>query len=315
MAKDARFIGPVDRILYLQSSANLGALPADDLYSMALNLTERYFKKGTPLLSEGRVVDRVFFLVEGQVTLRRAGRLYRTLTPPGTAGLLAALSRNPAGTDAYAEEDTLALEMSIDDLWNVTEESFELLIAMLRELTREMAELQRRMEVAGALLREDPLHTPYPDRPLDLVQRLVVLRRGGPFQSASLNALAELAERAVELRLDPGTVLWREGDKAEYGLNIVHGVVSCVGDGGRRRFRMGPGSALGTLETLAQLPRSYEAVTETPVVALRGNMEIVLDTLEDNAELGRAFLGFLAGALDKLYERTAVELAAQGPDD
>ncbi|HMJ12523.1 MAG TPA: hypothetical protein VK524_13960, partial [Polyangiaceae bacterium] len=218
---------------------------------------------------------------------------------------LAALSRNPAGTEARAEEDSLTLEMSIDDLWNVTEESFDLLVALLRQLTREMAEVQRRMEVSGTLLRDEPLQTPYPERPLDLVQRLVVLRRGGPFQNASLNALAELAERAVELRLDPGTVLWREGEKSEFGLNIVHGVVRCEGDGGRRRFRMGPGSALGTLETIGQLPRSYEATTETPLVALRGNMEIVFDTLEDNAELGRAFLGFLAGALDKLYERSA----------
>ena len=103
MANDARFISPIDRILYLQSSANLGALPADDLYTMALNLTERYFKKGSVLLSEGQVTGRIFFLVEGLVSLRRAGRVYRTLAPPATAGLLAALSRNPAGTEAYAE--------------------------------------------------------------------------------------------------------------------------------------------------------------------------------------------------------------------
>lgn len=305
MAQDARFIGPVDRILYLQSTANLGDVPADDLYSIAQHLKERFFKKGSALLEEGKLADRVFLLVEGTVSLRRKDHTYRILTPPGTAGLLAALSQNPEGTEARAEEDCLVLEMAIDDLWNATEDSFELLMALIRQLTGEMARQQRKLELAGALPRDEPVSTPYPDRTLDLVQRLVLMRRGGPFENVSLNPLAELAERASEVRLDEGAVLWREGDASEYGLNLVHGVVRCTGDGGQRRFRMGPGSVLGTLETLARLPRSYEAVAETRIVALRGNMEILFDMLEDNSALGKSFLSFIARALDRLYERGA----------
>jgi CRP-like cAMP-binding protein len=305
MARDARFIGPVDRLLYLRSTMNATALSADDLYAMAQHLEERFFRKGSLLLSEGNYTDRIFLLVEGTVALRRGGRTYRVITPPGTAGLLAALSRNPIGTEARAEDDCLVLEMSIDDLYNSLEDSFDFLMSLIRAFTRDTAELQRRLELSGKLIRDEPVITPYPERPLDLVQRLVIIGRGGPFQNASLNALAEVAEKAAEVRLEAGTTLWREGDFSEYGINIVHGIVRCTGDDGRREFRMGPGSVIGTLETLGQLPRGYTAVAESRVVALRPNIEVLLDTLEDNVKLGRSFLAFLAGALDRLYERTA----------
>jgi CRP-like cAMP-binding protein len=305
MAADARLIGPVDRLLYLKATAGLDGLGPDDLYAIAQHFQERFFRKGSLLLEEGTLTDRFFLLVEGEISLRRGGRTYRVMKPPGTAGFLSAISQHPAGTEARAEDDCLVLEMKIDDLHSTLEDSFDLLITLVRNLTGDMAQLQRKLELEGLLTREEPAETPYPERPLDLVQRLVIMRRGGPFQNASLNPLAELAERAIELRLPPGTVLWEEGDSAEYGINIVHGVVSCAGDGGRRQFRMGPGSVLGTLETLAQLPRSYRAVTETRVVGLRGNMEVLLDILEDNAELGRAFLEFLASALEKLFEKAA----------
>ncbi len=312
MPRDARFIGPVDRILYLQSTANLGDIGPEALYALAHRLQERFFKKGSLLLEEGKLCDRVFLLVEGRVSLRRTDRTYRTLSPPGSAGLLAALSQNPAGTEARAEDDCLVLEMTIDDFWNATEDSFELLMSVIRQLTRQTATLQRDLERNGLLPRDKPIETPFPERPLDLVQRLVVLRRGGPFQNASLNPLTELAERAVELRLEPGTVLWREGEPSDYGVNIVHGIVACSGDGGKRRFRMGPGSVLGTLETMGQLPRSYDAVAETQLVALRGNVENLFDLLEDNFDLGRSFLSFLASVLDKLYERAAVVQRDEG---
>src|SRR5690348_11968988 len=122
MPQDARFIGPVDRILYLQSTANLGDIAADDLYSIAQHLKERFFKKGSALIAQGKVADRIFLLVEGMVSLRRNDRTYRLLSPPGTAGLLAALSQNPEGTEARAEDDCLVLEMTIDDLWNAAED-------------------------------------------------------------------------------------------------------------------------------------------------------------------------------------------------
>ncbi len=108
-----------------------------------------------------------------------------------------------------------------------------------------------------------------------------------------------------EVRFEPGDVLWDVGDEATFGVHVVHGTVRCVGDDGLRVFPMGPGSVIGYSETLGRLERTYRATAETRVVGLRGSQEAFLDTLEDNAELGRVFMGFLASVLLDLYEKLA----------
>ena len=84
-----------------------------------------------------------------------------------------------------------------------------------------------------------------------------------------------------------------------------------LGDG-LRVFPMGPGSVIGYSETLGRLERTYRATAETRVVGLRGDQEAFLDTLEDNAELGRVFMGFLASVLLDLYEKLADDDAIEG---
>jgi CRP-like cAMP-binding protein len=169
--------------------------------------------------------------------------------------------------------------------------------------------VQRDLEREGLMQRDEPIETPYPERELDLVQRLVLMRQTGPYRDASLDPLIEMAKRAVEVRYAPGHTLWRAGEPSTWGMHVVHGVVRCTGEDGRRVFRMGPGSVVGYIETYADLPRGYDAVTEGRVVGLRGDTEAFFDVLEDNFELGIAFVGFLASLLTKLYER----LAPRGP--
>ena len=305
MALEPRFVGPVERLLYLRTLPTLGQLPPSELASIAHFTRERTFRKGQLLLREGEPAGSVFFLVDGSVSLSRGGRAIRKVEAPFAVGFLAVLAKDPNGMAAIADVDTLALELGADELLDAFEDNFSLLETGIRQMSKQLAEAQRELELRGMLQRDEPVETPYPDHEIDLVERLVLLRRGGPYRECSLDALVELARRADEARYEPGDVLWRDGDPANWGMHIVHGVVRCVGDGGAREFRLGPGSVIGYIETNGGLPRGYDAVAESRVVGLRGESEVFFDVIEDNFELGMAFVGFMAQLLTRLYERMA----------
>jgi CRP-like cAMP-binding protein len=304
-ATDARFIGPIERLLYFRTLPQMSHLAPADLSSFAHYARERTFRKGERLLREGEPTASVFFLVEGRVSMRRAGRKILSVEAPFAVGFLPVLARDPNGVEVSAEVDTLALELGADELLDAFEDSFSLLEGGVRQLSKQLVQAQRELELRGLMARDEPVDTPYPEQELDLVQRLVLMRKTGPYREASLDPLLEMARRAVEVRFEPGDRLWREGEPASWGMHIAHGVVRCTGDGGKRLFRMGPGSVVGYIETYASLPRGYDAFAETRVVGLRGDTEVFFDVLEDNLELGLAFLGFLAQLLTRLYERLA----------
>lgn len=305
MSIDARFIGPIERLLYLRSLPTIGELSPNELATVAHFTRERSFRRGELLLREGEPTASVFFLVEGRVSMRRAGRVLREVEAPFVVGFLPVLAHDPNGPEVRAEVDTLALELGADQLLEAFEDSFLMLEGGIRQLSKQLVEIQHDLEVRGLLARDEPVETPYPEQELDLVQRLTLMRRAGPYRQASLDPLIEMARRATELRYEPGDLIWREGEPSTWGMHVAHGVVRCSGDGGERVFRMGPGSVVGYIETYAGLPRGYEAVAETRVVGLRGDTEAFFDALEDNFELGMAFIGFLAQLLTRLYERLA----------
>ncbi len=316
MASDIRFIGPVERLLYLRTLPTLGMLPPEELATIAHQAKERFFKKGATILQQGERARSVFFIVEGRVSTLRNGRLMQRIEPPYAVGFLPVLSADPEGVEARADVDTLTLELGAEDLIDAMEDNFALLEQGIRQLSRQLSDVQRSLETRGLLEREEPKDSAYPERELDLVDRLTLLRQSAPYRAASLDSLAELARRSSDVRYQPGDVIWRDGAPSDFGIHIVHGVVSCVGDEGRRRFRMGPGSVIGYMETLGGLPRAYQATAETRIVGMRGEPEAFFDVLEDNFSVGFAFVGFLAQTLTHLYVRlaetdTAEALAAQ----
>jgi len=125
------------------------------------------------------------------------------------------------------------------------------------------------------------------------------------FACANLNALATMAEQFVEARIEPGALLWRAGDAPDHVLMLVKGTVACEADLGRKRFRYGPGTAIGGVEAIAGKPRWYSVTTETPIVALRGRTDQMLDLFEDNFAMAMDFIAILSSALIGIMERKA----------
>jgi len=191
-------------------------------------------------------------------------------------------------------------------LVDIFEDLFPFLLEAIKDSSRRHLDLIRRMKQVPEQL--PAIHPePFLVGPLDFVERLLLLKTpGGPFERSSVDALAEIAQRARYRSIEPGTVLWSEGERAGDACLIVRGTIACSSsrDDGPVQFRAGRGRAIGALESIAGQPRWHDAVAETHAEMLEHDMDDVIDVFEDNVEMATDFLAWLSSDELNLIETT-----------
>ena len=278
-------------------------LPPQVVRVIAAHLEERTFAKGTRLMRRGEPIDGLHMLTHGGVALTREGTSLGDLDAPQTLGFLGILARVDGPYDATAKSDVTCLELETDTLLELLEDHFEFLAATLRYLAERLYfDMQ---ELPKEALGIPPVELgPVPDRPLDLIERVMFLRTSSGFTQASVNALAVMARQMEEVRVKAGTTFWNVGDPAERVLFILKGTVHCVTADGRD-FRYGPGTGAGGVETLADKPRWYSVTAETDMVGLLGHTDQLMDIFENNFRMAMDFVSMLARAMIGLLARRA----------
>ncbi len=306
MQRSAQLVDLTERLIYLRSIPVAATLPMPVLRLIAAALTARTYPAGAHLMKQGEPIEALHFLIQGKVALSRNGRSLGDLAPPQSLGFLGILARADGTYDATAAVDTETLELEAEPLYELFEEHFALLHASLRYAAERLCSDMQELPAEALAIPFDEHVGPVPDRPLDLVERIFFLRRVTAFSRASLSALAVVAEQLVEVRTGAaGEVLWRPGDRSEHALMIVAGAVECATADGQKRFRYGPGTAVGGIEALAGRPRWYGVTTAGPLVALRGRTDDLLDVFEDHYPMAMDFVAMLASGIIALMERKA----------
>ena len=301
VSHDQRSGGQVERILHLKQLPIIGTLPPSDLGLVAERMRERFFHKGEWLMREGEPVPAFYAVLEGQLHVSRGGRTIGHARPGGVVGGFAILGRDPRGLSLKAEEDTLALEVEAGAVAEVLEDNFGITHHVLREISRQLIGLLARQKNPWARVPVPPDPNMTRPRELDLVERILFMRQMAPFRRASINALSELSRGLSEVRLEPGITLWKAGDPAGWVSLVVSGEVTCwTVDGVPQHLKAG--APLGSLEATAEAPRWYSAVTHTPVTALNGRIDGLVDVFEDNFEMTMDYMAFMARWLMDTYE-------------
>lgn len=301
VSHDQRTGGQVERILHLKQLPIIGNLPAADLALVADRMRERFFRKGEWLLREGEPARAFYAVLEGKLHVSREDRTMGHTGPGGVVAAFAILGRDPRGLSVRAEADTLALEIEADAVSAILEENFGIMHHVLREISRQLISQLARQENPWGKVPVPPDPGMARERELDLVERIFFMRHAAPFRRASINALAELSRGFTEVRLEPGTTLWKAGDPAGWVSLVVSGEVTCWSEGGAPQH-LGPGAPLGSLEAIAESPRWYSAVTRTQVTALNGPIEGLVDIFEDNFEMAMDYMAFMARWLTDTLE-------------
>jgi CRP-like cAMP-binding protein len=304
-------IGRVERLVTLRSFAAWTAVSAPDVATLAEMTRAVRIPKGTEIYSAGEPVEDVYLVVRGELVLERDGRVIGHYRAGGGVGGLAAFARDREGYRGWAARDTIALHLRAEETEELFEERFTMLDAILRNLCRQALELRRGLGVDGGYPPAVPGEA-CPARPLDLVERTFFLRQNAGFGEGRLDALMALARAVREVRLEPGTRLWREGDDAPHTLAVVCGRVAASTAAGQR-FLFGAGDFCGSLDSFARQPRWFDAEVVDGVVALEIGRDAMLDVLEDHPDLGTELVSVFAGSLLALLETAAARRAEAGP--
>ena len=271
------------RMLALRQFPLFAHADLSELAMVAENVVERSFAPGAVVAPAERLAS-LHLILDGQIAI---GDLQ--LGARSVHGALEVAARCPARTAAIAEAPTRTLELDASDYFEILEDNFGLLLATIRDLAARVVPL-------GDLHRR--FTAPPSHGTLGLVDRLILLRQHIPFSGARLEALAILAHAAVDARWAAGAILKRENARPDGSLIIIEGAVR-AGD-----RMLGPGHAIGVLETLAGLPHRETLEAVTPVRALQSHAATILDVLEDHTDFALSILETFARALVDHETRT-----------
>ncbi len=292
-----------ERMLHLKQIPVGAMLPAPVLRVVAAHLKERTFAPGVRLMRRGEPIDGLYMLTDGGVALTREGASLGELDAPQTLGFLGILACQDGPYDATAKGEVRAFELETDTLLELFEDHFELLASTLRYLAERLYfDMQ---ELPTEALGMAPVDVKIvSDEPLDLVEKVLVLRTSSGLTEANVNALAVMGRQMEEVRVKAGTRFWNIGDPAERVLFIVKGSVRCEAANGRE-FRYGPGTGAGGVEALANKPRWYAVTAETDVVGLMGHSDQLMDLFENQFRMAMDFMSMLARSEIGLLARRA----------
>jgi CRP-like cAMP-binding protein len=288
-------VATFQRLLRLRRSLNVVGLSSAALAGIASQMEECSFPRGSVLLGEGDPVTSAFSLVDGEVRVSRRGTVIGRVGAGFALGSRGLLLGKPLGVEFAAETDVSALVVESGRMATILEDYFPLLHEVIRDAAHVNVDLRRRLGPFGAH-PPAPAPRPFTFRTRGVVERIMFLRRAGPFQEANVGGLAELADAMRFASLEPGTVLWNAGEPADRIVIPVSGLIECLWDRpglGPVRFQSTVGVPLGSRESVAGIPRWYRATAETKTEALELGVDELIDIFEDNFEMAMRYLEFL----------------------
>jgi CRP-like cAMP-binding protein len=290
-------ITQVDRVLALKTFDAFRDLSPEELAALAEYARPRFFTKHACVVRGGMRIRALHFILQGEIEVLQTGKPPLRLGPQAVLGGLAALSGDEFAEHARALSPTFTLELKRDDLQDVFEDDFSVLLGVLRSLARAQLAARRKLGERAGFPPLQGGHAARPVGELGLVERLFFLRRAMDFAEARLEALAELAQEASTLRAQPEQVIWQMGELAEHSLVLIDGVLEGTTDTDQQSFEFGPGAVVGGIDAVAGKPRWYRATAKTPLVALSIPAQHLLDVIEDDIDLGMDLLRVFAASL------------------
>lgn len=295
-------VGQVGRVLALRTFPAFRDLSPAELSAIAEHARPKFFRKNQQVYRPGIPVRALHFVLRGRLAVSERGGAREVVGPRQVLGGLEALSQESAGQSVVAVEDTLTLQLDSENLEEVFEDNFPILVAILRALAAGQIALRRRLGPRAGF-PEPQASPPNVSSALDLVERIICLRQTMDFAGTRIEALADLAQETRRVELAAGARLWEAGDSADYALVLIQGRIDAVTGDGTQRFTLGPPATVGGIDSLARGPRWYTATASSPVLGLRIDTQVLLDVIEDNTDIATDMLRVFARDLRSLQRQ------------
>ncbi len=299
-------VGAVQRQLFLRSLA--GTNPGPTLTALISRRTsDRFVPAGEVLFVAGSPTTEIYFVFKGEVELQRDGLEPWRLTPPSVIGVIDALYERPHARTAVAVTDLHLLALSSEEWFDTFEENFEVSRDNLTRICEGLAKIELEVPPDGSF--PEPEGEPAePALGLNLVERMLLVRRSVAFQAATVQAVARVAQVAEEVELAAGQLLHEPG-KATHSFYIVaSGLVEVAHEEPHFRARFGAGEVVFGAGGVGIRSPEFSSKAIAPTVLLAVRREDFFDIMEDHFDVMRSVMK----GVSHERERVLTERAERG---
>lgn len=282
--------------------------PERMVQQLSTALRDVYVPAGTVLYEQGEPSERLYFVIAGEVALEAPGADPWLLKDLSLLGALDASQGRPYSRTAKAVTDVAALTMAFRDYVDLMEDHFDFTKSTIESNARNLHTRVLELAPDGVfppVIAEEPL-IPL-GGPLELLERLLVLRRSELCVRAPVQALVSLAIHAEGEVWAPGEVLFREGDTNAHLRFVAAGRLEATRAQPRVVGAFGPGALVLGSAALGQERHLYQVTAQTPAVTIRLLKEDYWDVMEDHFALAGATFAFFG----RENERTRILAAAR----
>jgi CRP-like cAMP-binding protein len=296
-------LGIVQRQLFLRSLGGMGAGPT--LTSLiAKQIKDRFVGAGEVLFTAGSPTTEIYFVFKGEVELRAEGHEPWHMMPPSVIGAIDALYERPHARTAVAATDLQLLALSTEEWFDNIEENFEVARDNLTRITEGLARLELALPPDGGFPEPED-EAVEPTLGLNLVERMLLVRRSLAFGSATVQAIARIAQIADELELAEGQTLHQPGKATDAFYIVASGVVEIAHEEPTVRARFGPGEVVFGAGGVGVRVPSFSSMALAPTVLLAVRREDFFDIMEDHFDVMRSVMKGVSSERERVLTASA----------
>ncbi len=135
----------IETVLFLQSVDFFSACTAEQILRISAIVHQRRLETGEKVYSPGEEAGELYCVVEGAVSTIDGGRSRRA-GPGETFGVSEILSGRLRSRAAVAEEDSLVLEITAEDFFDLLSHNIEIVKALFRSILEQRRERDEKID-------------------------------------------------------------------------------------------------------------------------------------------------------------------------
>jgi len=233
--------------------------------------------QGGQFFAENQNSDKMYLLVEGEVSLTRGKKVLDVIKPGEVFGEMAAISRLPRSATAVGKTACRALSLDTSQFQDAIQSTSPEFALMLMNI------IINRLRLTAALVSKNVA------TPQNLQDRRV-------FDEKLLAELVNRMPNSVPAHTPVNKVIMKEGEGGVFMYVVLEGRVA-ISIKSKVVERIGPGGVFGEMALVDQSPRAASAVAETDCSLLSINRSQFLGSVKSNPAFAVSLLKSLADRL------------------
>lgn len=328
----------VEREIFMRT-LSLGRASGSAARAIAEHIEEVFYQAGDIIYRANDASEAIYFVLRGDVRLEAEGAETWNFKDRSVVGILDVLVDRPRARTATAVSDVHALRLRAEDYFDVLEDNFEWTRGATLGVAADLHRISLTLPPDGGFPEPKAEAGRADPRPLNLVERISVLRESEAFRGAGIQALTSMAGFVEELRLAAGDMLFHrtitrpagapalpESRKRGPGSNdptrrsatkrfflVESGLVEVERTDPEIRARFGPRALVCGYGALGDAEDHYNARAVVPSLVFSVREEDFFDLLELHFDMARSVLTGMALERERLLRIRGLREAAPAP--